>query len=649
MQSIKKEVGSGVWNKKLGGWVFPHSAKDTVLGKIAATLSSSVDQDDIDKAEAINNLKNASEVGDKTKDGGTVLSAEVDESGEVVHDVKDKDGKVTEVKDKDIEKEPLKDASEAINNVTPETRKKASEAVVGKEKEVDKLSDSDKAFTWQMTTVKTKAGFDIENVQDYAEKCNPDEVQTVFNTKTILEDGKPAYIPDIDQLAFLQKRGNLMMHIMDDGKVLVNVGKGQGFKGSNRDFRMNKLSSESGIKDQEWAIMTQEQAVSTRSYYKALYSAETKIEKTDALKRNISLTRARAEKIRTGHESASHLSEDRKIMYAEAYDKQADLDQAKVDSGKVRGKTMTKMGDNKILSGWESMYYTLNGNKEEDVASKRAYGEANPHYRGRWGSLEDARANSKMIGSWTDMRDKLESVDWNAQVRSEQYSGAFEKGRETSYGNSGTKDTILASHGVKVKRQNGDEITDAETAQISIKLDEIKDHFGDMTKGLKDWGMKISHSGDVLMHARKAVGLFIPQYNAIGVSNKGGNSEFGFTLAHEMGHWMDSQIGKSKGRMFASHLTGSTENKIASVFRASCKEVPSDKYYGCDHECFARAMEQHFSLATGEGSSYDSSDVTFHPSTKDFNDKVKPLIAQMLKEQKGSLIKAIKSLRLTRI
>jgi len=122
-------------------------------------------------------------------------------------------------------------------------------------------------------------------------------------------------------------------------------------------------------------------------------------------------------------------------------------------------------------------------------------------------------------------------------------------------------------------------------------MESISSSFGKNIQMNKSFGLKVSHSGDVLMHARKALGLFHPRYNAIGISNKYGEGDFEITFAHEYGHFMDYWIGNQTGNNFASDKQGSTANKIASVLRKNMNKKQTSDYYNRTCECFARAFE----------------------------------------------------------
>lgn len=181
-------------------------------------------------------------------------------------------------------------------------------------------------------------------------------------------------------------------------------------------------------------------------------------------------------------------------------------------------------------------------------------------------------------------------------IQREFEDNTYVKGRETSYGDSGLKDDLLEEMGVRVKRQNGDEITKSEIDQIDRALSAVYDVFGNRSSMSKEFGLKISHSGDKLMHARKAAGIYFPAFKAIGVSAGYGEAEFGFTLAHEFAHFMDNYLGKKNDRYFASDNPTSSAGIIAKTFRRNMAKYSDSKYINRTCECFARALEQYFAI-----------------------------------------------------
>ena len=96
---------------------------------------------------------------------------------------------------------------------------------------------------------------------------------------------------------------------------------------------------------------------------------------------------------------------------------------------------------------------------------------------------------------------------------------------------------------------------EGEAKWIQGKMDETYKAFGDRSSMAKNWDLTVSSAGEKRQHASKAIGLFIPAYNAIGVSAAFGDQKAGFTLSHEFAHFMDYYMAEKEGnkRKFVSH------------------------------------------------------------------------------------------------
>jgi len=234
-----------------------------------------------------------------------------------------------------------------------------------------------------------------------------------------------------------------------------------------------------------------------------------------------------------------------------------------------------------------------------------------------------------------DLKQKTEDME----IQLEEYENTHAKGRETAYGDKGLKDNLLKDYGVKVKRQNGAEITNEEIGEIKSALDTVYSVFGDRKSMAQNFGLKISHAGDVRMHARKAVGLFIPRMKAIGVTAKYGDKGTGFILAHEWGHFMDYYVGNKNGRHYMSDDPEHAAGQIAETFRSSMAKKQTSKYQTRTCECFARAMEQYWAIKTDNKELMAEWDMGNHPTEDKFKERVMPLIDKFLTENE-ELLKA---------
>jgi hypothetical protein len=233
-----------------------------------------------------------------------------------------------------------------------------------------------------------------------------------------------------------------------------------------------------------------------------------------------------------------------------------------------------------------------------------------------------------------DLKQKLD--DMNIQLE-ENYS-VFSKGRETAYGDKGTKPDLLDQYGVLVKRQNGDAITQKEIDDIRKALDDVYAVFGNRASMARKFGLKISHSGQVLMHARNASGIFIPNYHAIGVTFKAGRDLGGMTLAHEWAHFMDHYLALQTGRyQFASDNWSSLPGQIARTFREKMMRPQTSIYINRTCECFARALEEYYMLKNGKLNLLFDKNKSIYVQEETYKSKILPLVERFFAENEELL------------
>lgn len=258
-----------------------------------------------------------------------------------------------------------------------------------------------------------------------------------------------------------------------------------------------------------------------------------------------------------------------------------------------------------------------------------------------WLPAVDRAAQHKAISdAISDMKQKRSDI----MIQLEENMSAYTKGEETSYGDRGVMKDLLASHGVFVKRQNGDPISRQEVADIKDALDQVFAIYGNRSEMARKFGLKISHSGKVLMHARKYAGMYFPIYRTIGVTMKDGPKEFGFTLAHEWAHFMDNYLGMKGGRyIYSSDDWGSLSGEIAKTFRKDMAKGQSSAYMNRTCECFARAFEQYFALKSGDSKDLHNTDGIYCPEDT-FVTEVQPLIDQWFL-QNDALLKSFYGLK----
>jgi len=197
---------------------------------------------------------------------------------------------------------------------------------------------------------------------------------------------------------------------------------------------------------------------------------------------------------------------------------------------------------------------------------------------------------------------ELQKADWES---------TWTKGRETSYGNTNLDDTLLQEYGIRVKRQNGDRITNTEIEELKETVKYVYSVFGNIAEPSREFGLKVSHAGTTRMHASKYVGLFSPYYNTIGISFSEGAIESRLTAIHEYAHFLDHLSGKEQGAWHASDIPGTPENKIAVSFREKMNSAKGE-YWGRTCECFARAIEESVRITMlRESIEVDASSVEF--------------------------------------
>ncbi|TGL58623.1 hypothetical protein [Leptospira jelokensis] len=231
------------------------------------------------------------------------------------------------------------------------------------------------------------------------------------------------------------------------------------------------------------------------------------------------------------------------------------------------------------------------------------------------------------------------ATDYELRFKDRITDGTYQKGEETSYGDSGTVNDLYDSLGVKVKMQNGSQVDKSSLKEVESGLKEVFQVFGDRSSMAKNFGLKISHSGKKMQHARKALGIYFPSFKAIGVNFIGHEESPNLTLAHEFAHFMDNYIGvREKKSFFASESGTGIESEIANVFRdGMARDFKAKAYWSRSCECFARALECYFNKKTNKPHIYRNG---ANPEEKYFEEKVAPLVEKFFQE-KSEILKSI--------
>jgi hypothetical protein len=486
--------------------------------------------------------------------------------------------------------------SDLISSATPETRSEVQAQIFGNDPEEAaeeppfQYEPKDADIPFFPYDVPTRS--EVVYAKDFSD-VPPIHVK-VFDKKTILEQERPSWIPDIPIQNFKTK--HWWIPIKDNGDGTFDI-KWQ-YKGEN-------YRSDFGV-----ARVNLDVLVATLDYYSKRVAAERK-EYYDAKDQELREKNAKKLEEFDAKYSQEEIARDPRLQrQRKSYEDWA-------TEGRYRRSRYSMLPDNKMTYDQMAVYgvsassFARSGRKEA------------------WDQYKGLRSLIKQKAS--DM-----------EIQREEWESSFGKGRETSYGDTNTNDALLETHGVMVKRQNGDEITEDEIDQIKSAIDGVFSVYGDRSSMARNYGLKISHSGDKLMHARKALGIFFPAYHAIGVTAKGGENQFGFTLSHEWAHFMDHYLGGDK-RHFASDDYNSTAGAIAGEFRESMAKKQKSDYQNRTCECFARAFEQYFATKTGMAEEYQKSNNSSgnHPEQHVFEKRVVPLIERFLKENDG-LLKSMK-------
>jgi hypothetical protein len=395
-----------------------------------------------------------------------------------------------------------------------------------------------------------------------------------------LDTARPSWVPEVSDSYFRKHDGRLPFIKLAENEYLVQVA--------------GTSSRTSSSEDSAYAKVNLEVLAGLHDYYGKRAKAMTKKAIAD------DIAKKKAEAIQWLQEHPESLDEN-------AYNKSTRWYYERAAKGEVKSriKPFRTIGDNKASY---DQYYLI----------QRAAGKA---------------TRSEVWAYFGEMMREYKQKTSDMEIQFEDNSSSFVKGRETSYGDSGTKATLLDQYGVRVKRQNGDEITDGEVADIRAALDSVFAAFGDRSSMARKYGLKISHSGDKLMHARRALGIYFPSYRAIGVTAQLGDKHMGFILAHEWAHFMDNYMG---GELYhyASDKFGSPAHKIADTFRNAMMKPQKSDYQNRTCECFARAFEEYHSIKSGDEKTlqeYRQGQGNYVEPER-FKATIAPLIEEFLKE-----------------
>jgi len=493
-----------------------------------------------------------------------------------------------------------------------------------------------------LSSIVDEYGTKHENIADFRQ-VNSENI--TFDVKTILITAKPEYIPEIDGDHFKAK-GYIFdaIRIDKDAYILAVDRYNESKFGDNSPNAPKDKTYGFGFSESRtnFVLLTLDQLVLTLDYYTTLAkaneikSAADKNERAEAswFKRSIeqrqkymdyygkypSLPAKVRKKINEPEWNAMSLEEkEEQYLPIKRY-------------GTKRLKS--KLDEKHMWSSFHDMYQRFINKDAARVDGKSKYGRAVKY------------ANPETWAYWTKFREMMEFKIKDIRIQRQDLAENYKEALETSFGERNTDTVLKDKYGILVKRQNGDEIKPSEIEDIENAWSSAQNVFGDLKPNALKYNMKVSHSGKRLIFASKAIGVFIPSYNTIGVSMKYGYNQFESTMAHEIGHFMDYIVGQLNGKRWATDDYEDTAGKIAFEFRDHMNKPKNEQtdYINATKECFARAMQQYFGM-----SKYGNEAVLSHSyaplehaqamivadtfvDANNFNNKIKPLIQQFLKE-----------------
>ncbi len=415
------------------------------------------------------------------------------------------------------------------------------------------------------------------------------------------KSAKPEWMPEIDQAQFSRNGNNIMFDKLEDGKYLVPIDQKYKPHGTKRKMSYGNGPWIEEIADnfkKEYAIMTLGQIATSQDFY-----------------RKVS-----------------------KSYNERAYDEKVIRMRDRGYEGKVKKSRIKILPQNRMTYDQQYIYAE---NRNLSIS-----------YFGSKDLWKVHNENQSAL--------KQKTIDMD--LMKEEVDNAFSKGNETSYGDSNTSDVLQGEYGVKIKRQDGLEITSEDQNYLAESMSLIQKTFGSRKSMNEKFGLKLSFAKGTAMHARKAVGIFMPSQNAIGISDgKGlkkknpltgetmtvdyGDENFGgFVLSHEYAHMMDYYVGKQTGQWYASDYESSTANQIASLFRENMNKESKSDYINRTCECFARALEQYHAIETAGDSAKSFFgkyvDESQYVNKEVYENKIKPLVEKFFQEN-DKLLKSI--------
>lgn len=464
-----------------------------------------------------------------------------------------------------------------------------------------------------------------------------------FDEENILEMPKPAYVPLIDEEMFARK-GYIFdaIRVSVDKYILSTVTV---IKESTTDFKTENTGKTNDAY-QPLVLVTLDQLILTLDYYykKAKANASKKAEQDTKRQEEyydkLPIERRKRYIEQPGFYGALPAVIKKKIT-KEQYEKLSFEEKEKIYKPFKRvgpKRLASKLDDNHMWASFHDMYQRFI-NKDAWPIDKE--GKLIINGRSGFGTF----GNPETFRYWYQFRDMMEFKIKDIRVQRMELSDIRKEAIETSFGLRNTDPVLQPEYGILVKRQNGEKINATDIEQIRQAWVDVNKVYGSLKDLALKNTLKISHTGKTLIFASKAMGVLVPSMGTIAVSDKYGDQMFKMVMAHEVGHFIDNEIGKLNSKRWATDDYESKAGIIAFTFRNNMNKPKQEQtdYINSTKECFARAMEQYFGFAKygDDVEMHYAQDKTIYYSTSDaylnkekFNTLVKPLIDAFLEEQK---------------
>lgn len=489
-----------------------------------------------------------------------------------------------------------------------------------------------------LTTITDKVGVKHDRVPDFT-KVDTEDID--FNVDNILTKDKPYYIPEINEDDF--RSGGYIFDVIKigDDKYMLSTNKYKEFSEVKDGLTIER--GDYNPKDGNFVMMTLDQVVLTQDYYSTKQKAKFKQEAERKNKRQLEHWNTFTDKSKEYYYNQRNFYEGMPVAVKKKISKDKweslsveEKEEIYIPVKKYRPeKLKSKFDDKHMANSFHSMY-------ERFVDPEKLRTDGNGRTLRRGVRSYSSYAHPEVFQTWRDYR---QTIGWkinDISIQREQNSEQRGKALETSYGESGTKDILKDKYGIKVKRQNGEEIQPIEVEQIEKAWNNIQKTYGNLKESASKDNLKISHAGQTYMFASKAIGVYVPSMGTIGVTAKLGDDQLGFTLGHEVAHWLDDIVGRKEGKRHASDNYDSTAGQIATIFRQKMNKASNSNYLNSTHECLARAFEMHHAVQTegvgalrGKKDRYQ--DAPEYVSLDVYENQLQPLIKQFLNENKDIL------------